>query len=227
MLEILYRGVKSLSASESSPSMLGDYLRLFAASEIFVFVFMEIVTRMETIQRVIFKKAKLRDYIIFITLFGLFSIFGTLIGIPGSYGAITNIRDLAPIVAGLVAGPYVGLAVGLIGGIHRFFLGGSTYIACSLATVLAGLFAGFVYILNKERILGIIPSMLFTVAVELMHGGLALLLVHPYTSALDIVLTSIPEMMIANSLGVGISIIIIRSTKEESSRQASTTSSSG
>jgi hypothetical protein len=60
-----------------------------------------------------------------------------------------------------------------------------------------------------------------------MHGGLALLLVHPYTNALDIVLTSIPERLVANSLGVGISIIIIRNTKEESSRQASTTLSSG
>jgi hypothetical protein len=46
-------------------------------------------------------------------LFGLFSIFGTLVGIQGTHGDIANIRDLAPMVAGLVAGPYVGLAVGL------------------------------------------------------------------------------------------------------------------
>jgi len=103
-----------LSVSGSSPSMLGDYLRLFASSEIFIFVFMEIVTKIEAVQRVLFKKAMVSDYIIFILLFSLFSIFGTLIGIPGSYGAITNIRDLAPIVAGLVAGPYVGMAVGLM-----------------------------------------------------------------------------------------------------------------
>lgn len=205
-----------MSASGSSPSMLGEYLRLFASSEIFIFVFMEIITKMKTVQRVIFKKAMLSDYIIFILLFGLFSIFGTLIGIPGSYGAITNIRDLAPIVSGLVAGPYVGLAVGLIGGIHRFSLGGVTCIPCSLATVLAGLFAGFIYILNEEKVLGIIPAMLFAAAFEFMHGGLALLLVHPYTEALNIVRTSIPEMIIAVSLGVGISIIIIHSTKEES-----------
>ena len=196
--------------------MLGDYLRLFASSEIFIFVFMEIITKTETVQRVIFKKANLSDYIVFILLFGSFSIFGTYIGIPGSYGAITNVRDLAPMVAGLVAGPYVGLAVGLIGGIHRFSLGGVTCIPCSLATVLAGLFAGFIYILNKEKFLGIIPAMLFAVAIELMHGGLVLLMVHPFTEALEIVRTSIPEMIIANSLGVGISIIIFHSTKESS-----------
>jgi phosphoserine phosphatase RsbU/P len=183
-------------------------------AEIFIFVFMEIATKLKTIQRVMFKEAKLRDYAVFITLFGLFSIFGTYIGIPDSSGAISNIRDLAPMVAGLVGGPVVGLAVGLIGGIHRFFLGGATYIPCSLATVLAGLLAGMVYRLNKEKLLGIIPAMLFAAAIELLHAGLALLLVQPFSEALDIVLATIPQMLVAVSLGVGISVIIIHSTKE-------------
>jgi LytS/YehU family sensor histidine kinase len=113
-----------MSSSGLSESMLGGYLALFGATEVFIFVFMEIVTKLETIQRVIFKKAQLRDYAAFVILFGLFSIFGTLIGIQGTHGDIANIRDLAPMVAGLVAGPYVGLAVGLIGGIHRLSLGG-------------------------------------------------------------------------------------------------------
>jgi sigma-B regulation protein RsbU (phosphoserine phosphatase) len=210
---------KLLAGSEIPQSMLGDYLRLFASSEIFIFVFMEIVTKMGPIRRVIFKKAILSDYIIFILLFGLFSIFGTLIGIPGAYGAITNIRDLAPIVAGLVAGPYIGLAVGLIGGIHRYSLGGLSCIPCSMATALAGLVAGYVHILIKPRIIGIVPAMLFALAVEMMHGALALLLIRPYSAGLEIVMTSIPGMMIADSLGAGISIIIIRSMKEEPSEQ--------
>jgi sigma-B regulation protein RsbU (phosphoserine phosphatase) len=205
-----------LSVAGSSQSILGEYLGLFASTEIFIFVFMEIVTKIETIQRVIFRKAKLSDYIVFILIYGLFSIFGTYIGIPSSYGSISNIRDLAPMVAGLVAGPYVGLAVGLIGGIHRFFLGGLSCIPCSMATVLAGLFAGLIYLLNKEKLLGIIPAMLFAVAIELIHAGLIVLLMIPYSAALDLVLTSIPEMTIANSLGLGICIIIVRSTKESS-----------
>ena len=194
--------------------MLGEYLGLFASTQTYIYVFIEIVTKVEIIQRVIFKKAMLSDYIVFILLFGLFSIFGTELGIPGSYGAIVNIRDLAPMVAGFVAGPYVGLAVGLIGGVHRFFLGGVTSIPCSLATVLAGLLAGLIYLLNKEKLPGIIPAMLFAVAIELINAGLTLLMVHPYTEALDIVLTSAPQMIIANSLGMGISIIIVHSTKE-------------
>src|SRR5512135_2551279 len=144
-----------MAASENS--IFGQYLELFAHTEIFIFVFMEIVTRIEAVQRVIFRKAILRDYVIFILIFGLFSIFGTYIGIPNSTGAISNIRDVAPMVAGLVAGPYAGLAVGLIGGVHRFSLGGPSCIPCALATVLAGLLAGVIYRLNKGKLLGIIP----------------------------------------------------------------------
>jgi sigma-B regulation protein RsbU (phosphoserine phosphatase) len=194
--------------------MLGEYLNLFASTEIFIFVFMEIVTKIETIQRVIFNKAQLRDYVVFVLIFGMFSIFGTYVGILGSYGAISNIRDLAPMVAGLVAGPYIGLAVGLIGGIHRLFLGGDSALACCLATILAGLLAGMVYRFNNGKLLGIIPAMLFAVGIELLHGGLALALIRPFTEALDIVYTAIPGMVIAVSLGVGISVIIIHSVKE-------------
>ena len=201
-----------MSSSGLSESMLGGYLALFGATEVFIFVFMEIVTKLETIQRVIFKKAQLRDYAAFVILFGLFSIFGTLIGIQGTHGDIANIRDLAPMVAGLVAGPYVGLAVGLIGGIHRLSLGGVSCIACSLATVLAGLLAGVVYHLNKGKLLGIIPSMVFAVGIELLHGGLTLAIVRPYWEAVLIVVTDIPEMIVANSLGVGISVIILHNT---------------
>jgi sigma-B regulation protein RsbU (phosphoserine phosphatase) len=201
-----------MSVSGISDSMIGGYLALFGGTEVFIFVFMEISTKMETIQRVIFKKAQLQDYLIFVVLFGLFSIFGTLIGIQGRYGDIANIRDLAPMVAGLVAGPWAGLAVGLIGGIHRFTLGGVSCIACSLATVLAGLLAGVVYKLNKGKLVGIIPAMVFAIAVELLHAGLALAIVRPFSEAVAIVLADIPEMIVANSLGVAISVIILHNT---------------
>jgi len=191
-------------------STLGGYLGLLAATELFVFVFMFIVARIGTIQRVVFKKAQLVDYFVFVLVFGLFSIFGTYVGQPASFGTISNIRDLGPMVAGLVAGPYVGLAVGLIGGIHRLSLGGISCVPCSLATVLAGLLAGMVHRLNKGRLPGIITAMVFAVGIELLHAGLVLLIIRPFTAAVELVLTAIPPMVIANSLGMGISIIIFR-----------------
>ena len=203
-----------MSAAGSTQSFLGEHLTLFASTEIFIFVFMEIATKIETIQRVIFKEAQMRDYIAFTLLFGLFSIFGTYIGIPTSYGAISNIRDIAPVVAGLVGGPFTGFAVGLIGGSHRLIIGGDSAIACALATILAGLLAGLVYQYRKGALIDIIPAMIFAVAIELLHGTLALVLIQPFTEAVEIVMASIPGMIVANSLGVGISIFVIRSTKE-------------
>jgi sigma-B regulation protein RsbU (phosphoserine phosphatase) len=198
-----------MAAAAGSNSILGGYLALFASTEIFIFVFMEIVVKLDNIQQVIFRRAKQRDYVVFILIFGLFSIFGTYIGTTETTGAIVNIRDLAPMVAGLVAGPWVGLAVGLIGGIHRFFLGGVSCVPCSLATVLAGVLGGAVHVLNREKLVGVVPAMAFAAGVELLHGGLALLLVHPYPLAVEIVLEAIPQMIIANSLGVGIAVIIV------------------
>jgi sigma-B regulation protein RsbU (phosphoserine phosphatase) len=201
-------------AGGSSQSMLGPYLSLFAASEIFIFVFIEIVTKIEAVQRVIFKTAQVRDYIIFIVLFGLFSIFGTYVGVQTEYNSISNIRDIGPMVAGLVAGPYAGIAVGLIGGIHRFFMGGVSAVPCALATILAGVLAGAVYHLNKGQLPGIVPAMAFGGLVEVLHGFLALIMIQPFSVASAIFLESIPQMIIANSLGVAICVIVIHSRIE-------------
>jgi LytS/YehU family sensor histidine kinase len=190
------------------------FLGLFAQTEIFIFVFMEIITRIRPIQRVIVKKAGWRDKIVFILIFGAFSIFGTYVGIPLASGAIVNIRDFAPLIAGLLSGPIIGLAVGMIGGIHRLFLGGFTCIPCGLSTVLAGIIGGAVHYFNKGKLIGIIPGVLLAVFVELIHGGLTLLIARPFAEALEVVKIAIPAMMIANALGVAIAIIILEHSKE-------------
>jgi hypothetical protein len=48
-----------------SDSTLREFLDFFAIAWVFIIVFMVIVTNIETIQRVIFKKAHLVDYIVF------------------------------------------------------------------------------------------------------------------------------------------------------------------
>jgi len=198
-----------MSTAGGSQGVFGGLLSLFASTEIFIFVFMEIVVKIDTIQQVIFQRAKRWDYLAFVLIFGLFSIFGTYIGTTEELGSISNIRDLAPMVAGLVAGPYVGLAVGLIGGVHRFFLGGVSAVPCSIATVLAGILGGVVFLHRKGNLIGIVPAMLFGVGIELLHGGLVLLLIQPFSVAVEVFSTTIPPMIIANSLGVGIAIIIV------------------
>lgn len=203
-----------MSAAGGSQSLLGDYLNLFGSTEIFIFVFMEIVTKLDTIQRVIFRKARFQDYIVFTLFFGAFSIFGTYIGTPTSMGTVSNIRDIGPMVAGLVAGPYVGLAAGLIGGIHRFFLGGFTGLGCSVATVLAGLLAGLVHRAKKGELLGVIPAILFALGIEALHSALVLTLSRPFSDAYGALLLTMPGMLIAVPLGLAICVIIIHARSE-------------
>jgi sigma-B regulation protein RsbU (phosphoserine phosphatase) len=193
---------------------MDETLALFAHTEVFIYVFAEIVSKLAPVQRVIFKKALWQDKLIFILLFGGFSIFGTYIGIPLPSGVISNIRDLSPIMAGLAAGPVAGLAVGLIGGIHRLLLGGFTGVPCALATILAGIIAGAFYKFNKGKIVGILYSMLIAAIIELVHAGLTLLIARPFSEALDAVLNATPAMIVANALGIAIAVIIIRNTKD-------------
>ena len=191
-----------------------ELLELFAETEIFIFVFTEIVVKIPAIQPVLFQRATRKHHIIFVIIFGAFSIFGTLIGIHNDLGAVSNIRDFAPLMAGLIAGPYAGLAVGLIGGIHRFLMGGITCIPCSISTVLAGLIGGLVYLWNRKRLIGIVPAMILALFVEALHGGINLLMVRPFDVGLEIVKTVIPPMMIANSLGIAIGVIIVGHVQE-------------
>jgi LytS/YehU family sensor histidine kinase len=71
-----------------------------------------------------------------------------------------------------------------------------------------------VYQLNKGKLLGIIPSMVFAAGIELLHGGLALAIDRPFSEAVAIVLADIPEMIVANSLGVGIAVMILHKTSK-------------
>ena len=195
--------------------MIHEILGLFAATEVFIYVFMEIFTQIKSVQRVISQKANWYDTLFFILLFGGFSIFGTYTGIVLPSGAISSIRDLGPLVAGLVAGPLVGLGAGLIGGIHRYLLGGFTCVPCGIATVLAGLIGGIVYLIAKKKLISIFHAMLLAVFVELIHGIVTILIARPFDEALKVVLTAMPAMMIANTMGIAISVIVLERTLKE------------
>lgn len=82
-----------------------------------------------------------RQVIIGVT-FGIFAVFSTEYGVDVG-GAILNVRDSAPLCAGLLFGGPAGIIAGVIGGVERWFCvywGGAEYtrLACALATLLAG-----------------------------------------------------------------------------------------
>ncbi|MEE9911902.1 MAG: SpoIIE family protein phosphatase [Deltaproteobacteria bacterium] len=161
------------------------------------------LTRSSLFNRVLDKTTTWQDQLLIVLIFGLFSIYGTLAGFP-ILGGIASIRDLGPAVAGLLAGPLVGLGAGLIGGIHRYLQGGFTAVACGLAPVVAGLAGGFVYFLKRDKFLGIGRAVLLMIGVELVHMAMAFFISQPREQAYAIVKSTIIPIVTANALGIGV-----------------------
>lgn len=164
------------------------------------------------------KKITLKAQIAMILIFGVFSIYGTLSGIH-IHGAIANIRDLGPAIAGLIGGPWVGLGAGLIGGLHRYTLGGVSCIPCSLSTVLAGLAGGVIYYYRKGGFIPIIAAVVFMVLMESLHMGITLILVKPFSVARTVVQSVALPMISTNALGMGIFAFIVHNLMRERETQ--------
>lgn len=166
----------------------------------FVILAVLLFSRTELFRKVVKSEGTLLQNALFSVFFGVLSVYGTLRGIK-LLGAIPNIRDLGPLMAGVLGGPVTGTLSGIIGGIHRFSVGGFTAIPCSLATVLAGLMAG---ILSK-RIRG--ESMLakgtaLAITVEVLHMALTLALARPFSEAMKLVGQVALPMIVANAAGM-------------------------
>jgi len=189
--------------------VIHNILALFATTEVFIYVFIELIIHIDSIRRVLSRIVTRYASFFFMAIFGAFSIFGTYTGIELPGGAISSIRDLGPLIAGLVAGPVIGLGAGLIGGVQRYFIGGFTAVPCGMATILAGLIGGLVYLINKKKLVGIFYAILAAVFVEVIHGALTLLIARPFDDALNVVMTAVPAMMIANGMGAAICVIVL------------------
>lgn len=108
-------------------------------------------------------------------LFGLMAVFSSRSGMVTG-GVTINIRDAAPLCAGLLFGGRAGILAGLIGGLDRYFFayGDYTRIACSLATVISGFVAAFLrnVLFDRKH-----PSWLYGFAVGVVFEILHMLLV--------------------------------------------------
>ena len=112
--------------------------------------------------------------------------------------------------AGLLGGPIAGIGAGLIGGVHRIWYGGYTAIPCGIATILAGLLGGIVYVVRK----GELPSPLLAAGIatgmEVFHMLLVLLLGKSFSESLDLVkILSLP-MIGANAIGLSLFAYIVK-----------------
>ena len=148
-------------------------------------------------------------------------IFGGLSAFASGYGVeilgtVANVRDAAPLCAGLIFGGPAGVISGVIGGLYRFFSvywGGGEYtrIACTLSTVMAGFIAAALrkYMFDNKK-----PTWSYGVFITVVCEVLHMLMIF-FTNmsdssyAFEFVKGATTPMIIGNSAAVGISIVVV------------------
>ncbi len=148
-------------------------------------------------------------------LFGGVSAFASSYGVEW-LGTTVNVRDAAPLSAGLIFGAPAGIVAGFIGGLYRWFSvywGGGVYtqVACSIATILAGFMAAGLRKLmfdNKKPTWGY--GICIAVVCEVIHMILIFLTNMDDSSyAFEFVKGATIPMIIGNAAAVGFAITIV------------------
>lgn len=148
-------------------------------------------------------------------LFGIMAAFSSSCGVE-MLGTVVNVRDAAPILSGLIFGAPAGIISGVIGGAYRWFSvfwGAGTYtrLACTLATVIAGLIAAglrrFMFE-NKKPTWGY--GIAITVVCEVIHMLLIFITnMGDTVTAFQFVKTCTLPMLCGNCAAVGLGIIAV------------------
>ena len=148
-------------------------------------------------------------------LFGCVSAFASSFGVS-LLGTTVNVRDAAPLSAGLIFGAPAGIISGLIGGLYRWFSvywGAGTYtqLACTIATILAGFMAAGLRKLmfdNKKPTWGY--GICIAVVCEVIHMILIFLTNMDDSSyAFEFVKGATLPMVLGNAVAVGCAIVIV------------------
>jgi LytS/YehU family sensor histidine kinase len=137
--------------------------------------------------------------LVFGIVLGVFAIYGTVIGTKLPDGTIVNLRELAPMIAGVAGGPIAGTLAGVIWGVHRYTLGGATALPCPLSNVVIGIISGLV----GSKLMGkmyLLKGAAFGFVLESFAQGLILVLVKPFGAAVNIVSQIAVPMIAANTI---------------------------
>ena len=163
-----------------------------------------------------FKKCTyIKKQIIIGVLFGGASAFASSFGVEW-LGAVVNVRDAAPLSAGLIFGAPAGIIAGFIGGLYRWFSvywGAGTYtrVACSIATILAGIMAMLLRKLmfdNKKP--NFVYGICIAIACEVIHMLLIFITnMNDSSYAFEFVKGATIPMILGNAIAVGVSLFTI------------------
>ena len=200
--------------------MVVEYIKFVSAALLNILLvvgvyFLEKRTRFKELKR-IYKE------LIIGVLFGCSAIYASVFGVK-IWGATMNVRDASPISAGLIFGPVAGIVAGVIGGGFRALTvlwspdSAFTAVACSISTVLAGVISA---VLRKfmfdDKKAGWAPAIGIALVLEVFHMLMIFItnMDQAYDAFLFVKQCTIP-MIVANSISVGLSVLIIALVNKE------------
>lgn len=157
-------------------------------------------------------------------VFGIIAVCGTEFGI--NYGGATmNVRDAAPITAGLLFGGPAGIIAGTIGGVERWFSvlwgrGEFTRVACTTATIAVGFYAAILrrYMFDDKK-----PTWVFALAIGVVAEVLHLTLVFltnmgEIERAINVVRACSIPMITCNGVSVMLAVVVVKQLSSERRR---------
>lgn len=130
--------------------------------------------------------------------------------------SLANTRVLAIGVAGLIGGPYVGVGVGLVSAIVRFYQGGLAPQIYAISSLLIGGVSGLLgrWFTNRKQQIPVPTALIVGLGMEFLQMGCILLLSSDLSQSLSLVSLIALPMMMTNSLGTAIFISIINASRQ-------------
>ncbi|GER71660.1 sensor histidine kinase [Weizmannia acidilactici] len=193
-----------------------------------------LLSRLKTFRQIIHQEYGRKEKLVLILIFGIFGMISNYTGIVIEHGkiseafghshlsvesAIANTRIMGVGIAGLMGGPVVGIGAGVFAGIHRLTLGGYTNIACSLSTIIAGIFMGLLgkrY--NVRGKYAALQAVCAGMLMEMLQMAIILSVAKPYEDALELVRLIAVPMITINGFGTFVFILIIQTILLEEER---------